>query len=49
MSHHIIGQNRTSYHILIHADAAATGTQQVTPLTYQPEIPRDITLHQMLS
>ena len=44
--HHIISYHIISCRILIHADtAAATDTQTVISLTYQPEIPQDITSH----
>jgi hypothetical protein len=43
------------YRIFIHADtdadadAAATGTQPLTSLTYQPDIPQDTTSHYITS
>ena len=44
MQHRIISYH--IYRILIHADTAtATDTQTVISLTYQPEIPQDITSH----
>ena len=55
-SHHHKSQQKTeyiitSYHISIHADADADAadTQPVTSLTYQPEIPQDITSHNITS
>ena len=55
-SRDVTERNRTkhyiiSYRMLRHADAdaAATDTQPLTSLTYQPEIPQDITSHHIIS